>query len=149
MENKDFQRFLIINNLINETYKEQIKQKELYFNFTLFSDGIIIMDITGYDGAKFQIERNMKFKDIKKKINKFVEISKNPEIDCIICCESLNKPRISCNRCFNPTCQNCYIKMFRKNKGISKCPFCAFSTGKEMDPRSVELKILEMKKIKV
>lgn len=144
--NKDFKRYEIIKKLILETFKKEILSKQIEFTFNFdFNTGIIKGEINGKRNAFFEIERNMKFKKIIKKLNKFVDFSKENEIkDCVICCEVIKQNAV-CNECLNPICTDCYINIFRKNKGIFKCPFCSFSVGEEMTKLEVDIGVMTIK----
>lgn len=63
--------------------------------------------------------------------------------ECNICCEEI-KRNITCSKCSNNWCGNCYINMFKTGEGITKCPYCCYQLGEKMSPIMVELGIYEI-----
>jgi hypothetical protein len=58
---------------------------------------------------------------------------------CFICSTNkIQKKRISCNKCAGDYCIDCYISIFRTNKGIIICPFCRYSIGVEFPECMIE-----------
>jgi hypothetical protein len=76
---------------------------------------------------------------IEKKLNKHNKID-----DCGICYEKMENP-VSCSKCANNMCANCYINIFKIGKGVITCPHCRYSYGEKMDDYLIELSIYEIK----
>lgn len=117
------EHFLFIKELIGNYLPTDMVQCEYHTE----SMEVILVD----RGANITVLRDSKWIDIKRRIDKIV----NTKIEkiCSICSE--NKTivhRISCTKCSADWCIDCYINIFRTNKGIIKCPFCRYSYGHEM-----------------
>lgn len=81
-------------------------------------------------------------RNINKKINNSKD--KTKEDSCSICFEEINIP-VSCNKCSQYFCGECYIKLFRHNNGIITCPNCRFSFGKKTPDYMIESCIAEIR----
>lgn len=81
--------------------------------------------------------------EIKRHIDAKMSNEKNGE--CSICStKEIQKGRVTCNKCAGEWCVNCYISIFRKNKGIIKCPFCRFAYGNEFPEYMVEIGVQQI-----
>jgi len=81
--------------------------------------------------------------EIKRHID--VKLSNEKSDECSICSTNeLKKRRVTCTKCANEWCVNCYIRIFRANKGIIKCPFCRFSFGVEYPKYMVEIGVRQI-----
>lgn len=81
--------------------------------------------------------------EIKRHIDAKINDEKRNE--CSICATNeLQKKRVTCTKCASEWCINCYISIFRTNKGIIKCPFCRFAYGEEFSEDMIEIGIQEI-----
>jgi len=81
--------------------------------------------------------------EIKRHIDAKMNIEKNDE--CYICStKEIQKRRVTCTKCSSDWCVNCYINIFRTNKGIIKCPFCRFAYGEEFPEYMVEIGVQQI-----
>ena len=73
------------------------------------------------------------------------KISKDKTDECSICStEEIQKRRVTCTKCASDWCTDCYINIFRVNKGIIKCPFCRFTYGEEFPDCMIETGVKEI-----
>ena len=81
--------------------------------------------------------------EIKRHIdNKICDIK---PLECSICLsKEMQKSKVSCPICSFDTCVNCYISIFRANKGLIKCPFCRYTYGDECPDYMIEICIQEI-----
>ena len=101
-------------------------------------------EITGELELLFPKKRAMRtikatnsWREIKRHID--AKISEKKSSECPICSsEKIQKRRVSCTKCAEAWCVDCYINIFRANKGITKCPFCRYEVGFEMSDSMVE-----------
>jgi len=81
--------------------------------------------------------------EIKRHIDAKMSNEKNDE--CSICyTKDIQKRRVTCTKCASDWCGNCYISIFRTNKGIIKCPFCRFAYGEEFPECMVEIGVQQI-----
>jgi len=81
--------------------------------------------------------------EIKRHIDAKMSNEKNDE--CSICStKEIQKRRVTCTKCASDWCVNCYISIFRTNKGIIKCPFCRFAYGEEFPEYMVEIGVQQI-----
>ena len=81
--------------------------------------------------------------EIKRHID--VKMSNKQNDECSICSTNeIQKRRVTCTKCASDWCVNCYIIIFRTNKGIIKCPFCRFAYGKEFPEHMVEIGVQQI-----
>ena len=107
-------------------------------------------DITGYleiiftnKKAIMTIIENNTWDEIKRHID--VKMSNERNDECYICStEGLKKQRVTCPKCASEWCVNCYVSIFRTNKGIIKCPFCRFAYGQENPEYIVEIGVQQI-----
>ena len=78
------------------------------------------------------------WQEIKRHID--VKLSNDQSDECSICStrEALNIRRVTCTKCASEFCIDCYIQIFRKNKGNIKFPFCRFTYGHEFPTHMIE-----------
>ena len=87
--------------------------------------------------ALMTIKATNSWREIKRHID--AKISEKKSSECPICSsEKIQKRRVSCTKCAEAWCVDCYINIFRANKGITKCPFCRYEVGFEMSDSMVE-----------
>ena len=65
---------------------------------------------------------------------------------CEICLHAhlMQRASISCSKCAKRWCVGCNIKMFKNNKGLSKCPYCRYAIGVVIPDMIVEMGVAEM-----
>ena len=81
--------------------------------------------------------------EIKRHIDAKMSNKKNNE--CSICStKEIQTRRVTCTKCASDWCVNCYISIFRTNKGIIKCPFCRFAYGEEFPECMVEIGVQQI-----
>jgi hypothetical protein len=131
----------VIKNLILKVYRNDkfdfIRNPEtLYievvinntFNITLLPDN-------NWNEIKRHIDKKIIFQ--RNKRNDILE-------DCIICCESI-QTNITCPKCSNNWCGDCYINLFKTGKGVITCPHCRFSFGDRMCEDMIQMAVNEIK----
>lgn len=137
---KYYKRCAIIKSLILKEYHDQ--QFEFCQNIdTRYAE--IVINGTG----KITILPDNSWTEIKRHIIKKIKFSneKNKSYLCSICAEQMKK-RVSCARCSNGTCGNCYINIFKANNGIIKCPHCRYSYGNHVPDNMIGIYIDEIKR---
>jgi len=83
--------------------------------------------------------------EIKRHIDKKIIVLCNGILeDCIICCESIQK-NVTCPKCSNNWCGECYINLFKNGKGVITCPHCRFSFGNRMPEDMIQMAVNEIK----
>jgi hypothetical protein len=76
----------------------------------------------------------------------YAEIHTEKEQECPICyetaekgyfeyggCEKYDFPRAQCKQCFKSDCLECQLRIYRKHNGITVCPFCRYTSGREVN----------------
>ena len=117
--------------------KEYIPNENIEFIYR--DDGII--ELRFYDRkALMSILPSNTWNEIKRHID--AKINKI-DTDCTICC-NLIKQRVTCTKCSNFTCINCYINMCKENNGLCICPFCKFTHGHKVNKHMLKLIIEHM-----
>ena len=87
--------------------------------------------------ALMTIKATNSWREIKRHID--TKISEKKSSECPICSsEKIQQRRVSCTKCAEAWCVDCYINIFRANKGITKCPFCRYEVGFEVSDSMVE-----------
>ena len=71
--------------------------------------------------AKMKVSTDDTWYEIKRHIDK--KMSNDRPNECTMCYNDI-KRRATCAKCSNEWCIDCYIDIFRTNKGLIKCPFC-------------------------
>jgi len=80
--------------------------------------------------------------EIKRHID--AKMSNEQKNECSICSTNEIQKKITCTKCASELCVNCYVSIFRINKGIIKCPFCRFTYGQEMPDFMVEMGVQQI-----
>ena len=113
----------LIVKLIKNFYSgEKIKFQE--------PKGLDLYTVQIGSGIKITIMPDDTWISIKKNIDsKLYNLNKSNNI-CRLC-ELEMEIKTECNQCKKSCCIECYIKNFRKNKGIIKCDNCNFSFGQK------------------
>jgi len=123
--NKYDKRCDVIKNIILKDYKD------ISFDFVRNPDTLIV-EIIINKAVKISILPNNTLKDIKRHIDKKISNQHNGvSEDCIMCCEKIQN-NVTCSKCSNNYCSECYINLFKIGKGIIKCPHCRFEIGEIM-----------------
>jgi hypothetical protein len=131
-------RCSIIEKLVIAEFKDQefdfVRNKdtwniEIAFRHNGFTLATLLLDNT--------------FQEIKRHLNKKLSGAYHNNI-CDICFE-ISKISASCNKCANSTCGECYINIFKTNKGIMTCPQCRHTFGYETPEYLMEYRILEIR----
>lgn len=146
----------------NSTIDNDIKLKQLYISliYKQYKDckvKIIDTDMKSYLNNLFLVKlynsknnttytisiiRNTTWKKIKKLIDNRLYHNKTEE--CAICCNEMIR-KVDCNGCTNTFCANCYIDIYKQNKGLIVCPFCRFTTGQEHPEWAIEMGVQMIK----
>lgn len=126
----------IIKNLIKKVFPNE--------NFIIsITDDTGLMVVTINEEGTVTILPDNNWKEIKRNICK--KLSKDyKDNQCCICFDNIKK-NVSCNKCSNGWCGNCYISLFRSGKGIIKCPHCRFTFGINVPESMMETCINEIK----
>lgn len=81
--------------------------------------------------------------EIKRHID--AKLSNKKSNECSICYTNvIIKRRVSCTKCASDWCIDCYINIFRTNKGIIKCPFCRFTYGNQFPDYMIEIGVQQI-----
>ena len=90
-----------------------------------------------HDNTWKEVQRN-----IDKKIARFND--EHLQDECSVCFEHTNEA-VSCNKCSNDICTECYIKLFKSGEGIITCPHCRFETGSKIPKNMIDLCVEKIK----
>ena len=83
--------------------------------------------------------------EIKRHIDKKIIVERNGiSQNCIICCEKIQK-NVTCSKCSNNYCGECYINLFKSGKGVITCPLCRYSYGNTMSEYMIQMGVNEIK----
>lgn len=126
-------------NLIISLIK--IKYPDLVIDVSISSFNL--MEVTINKNSRLTILPQSKWNEIKRHIEVKLNQGWQNEL-CQLCCETLHK-RVSCNKCSNYWCINCYINLFKSGSGIIICPYCRDSFGKKVPQNIIEYCIQEIK----
>jgi len=110
------------------------------FNFIRNSDTLYIEVIIN-NNSKISLLPNSTWNEIKRHIDKKIIGFSG---DCIICCEKIQK-NVTCPKCSNNYCGECYINLFKHGKGIITCPHCRYSFGEKKPEHMMEMYVDEIK----
>ena len=131
----------VIKNLILKVYRNDkfdfIRNPEtLYIEVVINNtSNIILLPDNNWNEIKRHIDKKIIFQ--RNKRNDILE-------DCIICCESIQK-NVTCPKCSNNWCGDCYINLFKTGKGVITCPHCRFSFGDRMCEDMIQIAVNEIK----
>ena len=116
--------------------REYIPNEPIQFKKNIYTDNLEIHFINKKEIMTILEDNN--WEEIKRHID--VKLSSQRLDECSICYtkEALNIRRVTCTKCASEFCIDCYIQIFRKNKGIIKCPFCRFTYGQEFPIYMIE-----------
>ena len=96
--------------------------------------------------ANLTILETTELSSVEKRINSITSrsIQKEQKEECQICSNYITT-NVSCNRCANNYCIECYIEIYRHGKGIITCPFCRFTYGNKIPDTLIDLGIKQIK----
>ena len=95
--------------------------------------------------SKITILKDSSLKEIKRGIDKKISSQCNGIAeDCIICSKTIQQ-NVSCSKCSNNYCGECYINLFKKGKGVITCPHCRYSIGNTMTDFDIQMGVIEIK----
>lgn len=120
MNQKYKNKCLIIFNLVKNEFPKN--------NFKLQNNKIIFED-----GREITILYDNSWDEVKRHIYKKLEQNYG---DCSICFNNISQ-NVSCPKCSNNFCVECYINIFKSNKGLIKCPHCRFTYGNIMNNQQI------------
>ena len=124
---------LILKDYINDKF-DFIRNPE-----TLYTEIVI------NNNSKITILLDSNWKEIKRHIDKKIIVQRNGiSQDCIICYETIQK-NVTCPKCSNNYCDECYINLFKSGKGVICCPFCKYSYGNTMSEYMIQMGVNEIK----
>jgi hypothetical protein len=89
-------------------------------------------------GGTITILHDNTWSELEKNIGK--KLDGNANHFCSVCSGVKNK-LVTCNKCSQSFCTECYIDSFRKNKGLVVCPHCNYSFGVVMSDEVLEDRI--------
>ena len=90
------------------------------------------VEIVINNNSKITILPGSNWKEIKRHIDKKIIVQRNGISEgCIICYEKIRN-NVTCPKCSNNYCGECYINLFKKGKGVITCPHCRYSIGNTM-----------------
>lgn len=93
--------------------------------------------------AIMTILKSNTWNEIKRHIDE--KMSNNKKKECSICYSAkIKKRRVTCPKCSSDWCVECYVSIFKTNKGIIKCPFCRFTYGQEFPDYMIEIKVKQI-----
>ena len=135
MNSKEFDKYdkrcNVIKNLI---LKDYINDK---FDFIRNPETLYI-EIVINNNSKITLLPDNNWKEIKRHIDKKIIVQCNGiSEDCIICCKSIQQ-NVTCPKCSNNYCGECYINIFKNGKGVITCPHCRHSHGDTMSKSDIQ-----------
>lgn len=126
------------NQLIHKI-KDYIPNEKIQFNKNELTGDLEIIFVN--KKALMTILECNTWEEIKRHIDAKMSNGKNEQ--CFICFSKFSnetqKLRVSCAKCANDYCVDCYISIFRTNKGMIKCPFCRYTFGVEFPDSMIEI----------
>jgi hypothetical protein len=127
-------------------FKKIVKKVHANFPSLLFSHHTNDNDvrIIKIGDALISVLHDSTWEEIKKNIEK-VQTKDYKNNNCNIC-ENIIRRNVRCTKCACNMCSNCYINIFKINKGIIICPFCRFTYGQKMEPLEVQCGVIEIKR---
>ncbi len=128
----------VIQNLVLETY---INDK---FDF-IRNPETSYVEIVINDNSKITILPDSNWKEIKRNIDKKIIVQRNGISEgCIICYEKIRN-NVTCPKCSNNYCGECYINLFEKGRGVITCPHCRYSIGNTMSEYMVQMGVIAIR----
>lgn len=108
----------LIKTLIAKTYPNY------KFKYNNRNEVIINADLPGKSSLITIMPFN-NWREIKRNIDKKIAGFSG---DCVICCEKI-KTNVSCPKCSNGYCGECYLQLYKRGRGVVSCPHCRYSHG--------------------
>lgn len=123
----------VIKNLISNTYKD------LDFFFTINHETNFIEMIID-NKAQLTLLPDNTWNEIKRHIDSKITRSYK---DCIICLNKIDTC-VSCCKCANHWCGNCYVDLYKHGHGLVTCPICRFSVGEKVPNEILKIGISQI-----
>ncbi len=134
------------HNEIVHKIMDYVKNQKIQFSKCDYNDKYLNVRFTSKTNycVKVTIMDDDTWDEIKRRIDSRLNYKK--ERDCSICSNTFeNKIKaVHCKKCSVVYCTDCYINIFRTNKGIIKCPFCRFEFGDIYPAYMVEIAVQEI-----
>ena len=111
----------VIKNLISNTYKD------LDYVFTINNETNYIEMIINNKALLTLLPDNT-WNEIKRHIDAKITCSYK---DCIICFNKI-ETSVSCGKCANNWCGDCYVDLYKYGNGLITCPICRFTVGEKV-----------------
>ncbi len=127
----------IIHNIISYIPNEEIKFRKHE------TTGNIELVLVKYKSVLTVLVENT-WDEIKRNIDNIMNKAIFEECQICMTTDNIQLLRCRCNKCASPWCYQCYINIFKSNKGIIKCPFCRYSYGREAPEHIVELGVRQI-----
>ena len=142
MNSQDFDKYdkrcNVIKNLILKNYTNN------NFNFIRNLETLYIEVIIN-NNSKITLLPDSNWNEIKRHIDKKIIVQRDGIVEnCIICCEAIQK-NVTCPKCSNNWCSECYINIFKHGKGVITCPHCRYSFGNTMPEYMIKLEVDEIR----
>ena len=128
--------FDIMRQLIEKTAPTIPFSFSMYCIPTETDDDECSMLVKGPDFTFTVLETSV-WTDIKRILQKKMS-THDDRWTCDVCYEE-SAHRVSCNRCSNDICGECYIRAFRSGHGVVVCPWCRHRTGTHFPPAMIEI----------
>lgn len=132
---KYHKRCFVIKNLISNTYKD------LEHYFTINHDTNLIEMIINKESQLTLLPDNT-WIEIKRHIDVKIACSYK---DCIICLNKIDTS-VSCCKCSNHWCGDCYVNLYEHGQGLVTCPICRFSVGEKVPNKILKMGIDQIRK---
>ncbi len=139
----NYKKYNIIWKLINTTYPNECNNNNI--EYIGIKNNIMYLSIKNKYNLTFLI--TIADDDTWKEINFILEkrLNKKNLDNCDLCLFKIKK-NISCNKCSNSFCLECYIKLYTIGKGIITCPWCRYKIGYELPEYLIKKRIEELRK---
>jgi len=124
---------------MKQKIKDYIPNEEIQFKTHEYGRGLQVT-FTNRRATMTVLKCNT-WDEIKRNIDSKMSNEKSNE--CSICSTEIQK-RTSCNKCAADWCVDCYVSIFRSNKGIIKCPFCRYEFGQVWPDDIIEIGVQEI-----
>jgi hypothetical protein len=159
LSEEEIEQLRISDIINNKNLILTAKSKNMFFRTLLtytHSKGVKVEMISGRDiyynteiiKLIFSLTRSMiiiKWYDNWCKIKRLIdeELKTDKSAECSICFNSYTNIRIdrltnirgrmSCIKCYNDYCINCFLKLYEKHQALILCPYCRDRSGEELD----------------
>ena len=118
-----------------------IEIQVIKLNRIIFNKSTLCIEITFTNNkGGFNIMKNTKWEDIKFIIDKIVRniYEEKESCQCNICMENfIYNIKMSCEKCYESVCIDCFYEICKKGEGIFNCPFCRYSLGVKQSSESI------------